>query len=164
MQRRDFGLVIIRSALVGDHFCAGDTPVDDHPALGSAKVHSDRFHQSAAGRSSVSRTMFIHVFTPKTLRTVVAATPVFQRLHRSATVLTDERFLADNEWHERMIQRSVSQVSCFIVFIPHLCHFLGTQISKERFNKLIDEYCAVVLGQRLDSLRYFIRDEGTVVV
>lgn len=99
MQRRDFGLVIIRSTLVGDRFSAGDAPVDDHPALGSAKVHSDGFHQSAAGRSSVSRTVLIHMFAPEALRAVIAAAPVFQRLHRSAAVFARERFLTGEEDH-----------------------------------------------------------------
>ena len=81
MQFREFGLVIIRSAFVGDRFPADDAPVDDHPALRSAKVHTDRFHQSAAGRRSVARTAVIHMFAPETLRAVIAAATVFDRFH-----------------------------------------------------------------------------------
>lgn len=164
MECGEFGLVIIRSALVRDRFSAGDAPVDDHPALGAAKVHADGLHQSAAGRRPVSRTVFIHVLAPEALWTVVAAACVLQRLDRCAAVFTGEWFLTDNERHECMVLRSVSQVSRFVVLIPHLRDLLGAQISEERFDELVDEYFTRSLGRRTRGINNLARDQRAVMV
>jgi len=97
VQCREFGLVIIRSALIRDRFSARRAPVDDHPALRTAKVHANGLHQSAAGGCPVSRAVFIHMFAPEALWAVVAAAPVHDRFHLRTAVLTGEWFLAGDE-------------------------------------------------------------------
>ena len=112
MELRDFGLVIIRSALVRDRFSAQSAPVDDHPALGAPKVHADRFHQSAAGCGTVSRALFIDVLAPETTRTVITAACVFQRLDLGTAMPAGERFLAGNEGHQVLKRKCITSPSC----------------------------------------------------
>lgn len=100
LEFREFGLIIIRSTLIGDRFSTRFAPVDDHPALGAAKVHADGLHQSAAGCRPVSRTAIIHMLAPEASWTVIATASMFQRLNLGTAVFTGEWFLAGDEGHE----------------------------------------------------------------
>jgi hypothetical protein len=48
---------------------------------------------------AITRTLKVNVLTPEAVRTVVAIGPFGERLYRSTTVFTDERFLAGDECH-----------------------------------------------------------------
>ena len=97
--RRHQGYIIIASSRVRYLLAANFTTVNDHPALISAVIEADGFHESMTLAQAVTGSVTVDMFTVQTLRAVIPIGTCRKRRDIEAAMLTRERFLAGDEGH-----------------------------------------------------------------
>ena len=101
--RRHQGYIIIASGHVRYLLAASFTTVNDHPALISAVIEADGFHESMTLAQAVTGSVTVDMFTVQTLRAVIPIGSRAQRSNIEAAMSAPKRFLAGNERHEKTI-------------------------------------------------------------